>query len=57
VEIPEPLLQQMAIGGIMIVPVGGRYEQQLIKVTRTDSGYEQEVLEAVVFVPFLAGTN
>jgi protein-L-isoaspartate(D-aspartate) O-methyltransferase len=57
VEIPEPLLQQMAIGGIMIIPVGGRYEQQLIKVTRTDSGFEQEVLEAVVFVPFLAGTN
>ncbi len=57
VEIPELLLQQMAVGGVMIIPVGGRYEQQLIKVTRTDSGYEQETLEAVVFVPFLAGTS
>ncbi len=54
-EIPEMLLQQMAVGGVMIIPIGRGESQQLQRVTRTDSGYEVERLEPVMFVPFLSG--
>lgn len=54
-EIPEMLLQQMAIGGVMIIPVGHGGSQELQRVIRTTSGYEIESLEPVVFVPFLSG--
>jgi protein-L-isoaspartate(D-aspartate) O-methyltransferase len=54
-EIPEMLLQQMAVGGVMIIPVGKGGNQLLQRITRTESGYEVEKLEPVVFVPFLSG--
>ncbi|MFA6161868.1 MAG: protein-L-isoaspartate(D-aspartate) O-methyltransferase [Methylobacter sp.] len=54
-EIPEMLLQQMAIGGVMIIPVGQGGSQELQRVIRTARGYEIEKLEPVVFVPFLSG--
>jgi len=54
-EIPQTLLDQMAVGGVMLIPVGGKNQQQLYKVTRSESGYENEILEAVSFVPFLSG--
>jgi protein-L-isoaspartate(D-aspartate) O-methyltransferase len=53
---PGPLLAQMRIGGIMIVPVSqSDAVQNLIKVTRTEAGYEYEELRAVRFVPLLEG--
>ena len=55
-EIPVTLLKQMAVGGVMIIPVGTR-KQILHKVTRTESGYEDELLEPVSFVPFLSGKS
>ncbi len=55
-EIPETLLQQMAIGGVMLIPVGTK-KQVLHKVTRTERGYEDEILEPVSFVPFLSGRS
>ncbi|MGZ5008158.1 MAG: protein-L-isoaspartate(D-aspartate) O-methyltransferase [Methylobacter sp.] len=54
-EIPEMLLQQMAVNSVMIIPIGKGNSQRLQRVTRTDSGYEVEKLEPVVFVPFLSG--
>ena len=54
-EIPEKLLQQMAVGGVMVIPIGKGGSQQLQRVTRTENGYEIEGLEPVVFVPFLSG--
>jgi len=54
-EIPEMLLQQMAVGGVMIIPVGKDGNQLLHRITRKESGYEVEKLEPVVFVPFLSG--
>ncbi len=56
-EIPETLLQQMAIGGVMLIPVGYKYSQQLFKVTRDESGFHREILEPVSFVPFLSGRD
>jgi protein-L-isoaspartate(D-aspartate) O-methyltransferase len=55
-EIPEKLLAQMAVGGIMLIPVGReRGVQELQRVIRTESSYEIESLELVSFVPFLSG--
>lgn len=54
-EVPEMLLQQMAVGGVMVIPVGKGGSQQLQRITRTESGYAVEKLEPVVFVPFLSG--
>ena len=56
-EIPEMLLQQMAVGGVMVIPVGRDSNQELQRVTRTENGYEVEKIERVVFVPFLSGTK
>jgi len=53
---PGPLLAQLRIGGIMVVPVGqSDAVQHLIKVTRTETGYDYDELRAVRFVPLLEG--
>ncbi|MCC5963906.1 MAG: protein-L-isoaspartate(D-aspartate) O-methyltransferase [Rhodobacteraceae bacterium] len=53
---PGPLLAQLRIGGIMVVPVGqSDTVQTLIRVTRQESGYEYEELRAVRFVPLVEG--
>lgn len=54
-EIPEMLLEQMAVGGVMVIPIGKGGRQDLQRVIRTDSGFEIEELEPVTFVPFLSG--
>lgn len=54
---PGPLLAQLKIGGIMVVPVGQNDAvQTLIKVVRTDDGFEYEELRSVRFVPLVEGT-
>lgn len=55
-KIPESLLPQLKPSGIMLLPVGDSNSQNLIKVTKTLDGFESEVLESVMFVPFLQGT-
>ena len=53
---PGPLLAQLKIGGIMVVPVGqSDAVQTLIRVRRTDTGYDYEELRPVRFVPLLEG--
>ena len=54
-EIPPQLLQQLAIGGVMVIPIGEYGQQTLQRVTRKASGYKVEILESVTFVPFLSG--
>lgn len=56
-EIPEMLLEQMAVGGVMIIPIGREGAQELQKVVRTATEYQVEVLDPVSFVPFLSGRN
>jgi protein-L-isoaspartate(D-aspartate) O-methyltransferase len=53
--IPTALIEQLAPGGRLVLPVGGSGAQQLHRVTRTENGYEQETLQAVSFVPMLPG--
>ena len=53
---PGPLLAQMRVGGIMVVPVGqSDTVQTLIKVTRTETGYDYQELRPVRFVPLVEG--
>lgn len=53
---PGPLLAQMKIGGIMVVPVGqSDAVQTLIRVTRTDTGFDYDELRQVRFVPLVEG--
>ena len=53
---PGPLLEQLQIGGIMVVPVGqSDAVQRLIKVRRTEDGYDYEELSEVRFVPLIDG--
>jgi|TARA_B100000029_G_scaffold442182_1_gene460423 protein-L-isoaspartate(D-aspartate) O-methyltransferase len=55
-EIPQNLLEQLAIGGIMILPVSGVDRKQVLKkISRTDSGFETQDLIEVRFVPLLPG--
>jgi protein-L-isoaspartate(D-aspartate) O-methyltransferase len=54
-EIPEALLQQLAIGGVLVMPVGREGKQELHRVVRTENGFVDEVIEPVTFVPFLSG--
>ncbi len=53
--IPKALLQQLDIGGRLVLPIGPRDEQALVRVVRTHGGYEREILERVSFVPLLRG--
>ena len=53
---PGPLLAQLRIGGIMVLPVGqSDAVQSLLRVTRTDAGYDYEELRPVRFVPLVEG--
>ncbi|MFV8817672.1 protein-L-isoaspartate(D-aspartate) O-methyltransferase [Haliea sp. E17] len=53
--IPEQLLEQLAPGGRLVIPVGGDV-QHLHVVDRTHEGFETRVVEAVRFVPLRPGT-
>ncbi len=55
-EVPQSLLEQMAVGGIMVIPVGSQTgSQRLLFITREANGYIQEELDGVRFVPLLNG--
>lgn len=55
-EAPAPILAQLAVGGILVLPIGvqGR-DQSLLRVRRTEAGYDSDWLSAVRFVPLLPG--
>lgn len=54
--VPENLLDQLAPGGVLLLPVGGS-SQKLIQVTLTPEGFEQTIVEDVFFVPMLEGVQ
>jgi protein-L-isoaspartate(D-aspartate) O-methyltransferase len=61
-EVPMALLEQLAMGGRLIIPVGAPVEpsghaQTLLRITRTPEGYQKERLDAVSFVPLVAGRD
>ncbi|PSL20413.1 protein-L-isoaspartate(D-aspartate) O-methyltransferase [Shimia abyssi] len=53
---PGPLLAQLKIGGIMVLPVGqSDTVQSLIRVRRTETGFDYDELRPVRFVPLIEG--
>ena len=55
VGVPQALVEQLAIGGRMIIPVGRSGHQELLLITRGEEGVEQQKLETVTSVPLLEG--
>ncbi len=55
VKIPDTLLQQLKIGGIMVAPEGVSKDQRLVVITRLETGFEREVLMPATFVPLIEG--
>lgn len=55
-DVPDPLLAQLKVGGVMILPLGPQHlYQSLVRLTRTEDGVERTDLIAVRFVPLLPG--
>lgn len=52
-EIPDPLLKQLAPGGVLVIPVEQGPRQILKRITCTEAGYAVEDIEPVKFVPLL----
>ncbi|MFD1612189.1 protein-L-isoaspartate(D-aspartate) O-methyltransferase [Sphingomonas tabacisoli] len=51
---PQALLDQLADGGRLVMPVGGGIYQTLIRLTRTPAGFARDEYGSVAFVPLIA---
>jgi len=57
-DVPEELLEQLSIGGILVIPVGEQEKQQKLHlITRTSDGFDTEIIEDVYFVPLRSGVR
>ncbi|MGQ0484149.1 MAG: protein-L-isoaspartate(D-aspartate) O-methyltransferase [Hyphomicrobiales bacterium] len=55
-QVPQALFDQLAVGGIMIVPIEEKPgKQDLYRITRTETGFDREHLLPVRFVPLVEG--
>ena len=52
-RVPDPLLDQLAVGGRMLIPIGDKYSQELIKVTKRKKAYKKETLGGCRFVDLI----
>ena len=52
---PQALIEQLGVGGRMILPMAGKNEQHLYVIERTDKGVVERRMDPVVFVPLLPG--
>ena len=53
--VPETLLQQLSVGGRLIVPIGAEGAQELVRFTRKEQRVEKQSLGPVAFVPLVGG--
>ncbi len=57
-EIPQELLKQLKIGGILVAPIGPSGSQDMLKVTKiSENEFQEESFGKFVFVPMLKGKN
>ena len=57
-EAPQDLLDQLAIGGIMIIPLSiDNKTQYIVRITKTENGFEKDELFPVRFVPLLPNVD
>jgi protein-L-isoaspartate(D-aspartate) O-methyltransferase len=54
-SVPQELLEQLGVGGSLVIPVERNGQQRLIAVRRTEDDFEETDLGGVVFVPLLSG--
>lgn len=54
-EVPQALLDQLAPGGRLVIPVGAGDVQQLMLIVREENGFSRHLLDAVRFVPLRNG--
>ncbi len=54
-HVPDSLLEQLKVGGRMILPMVSRNEQRLCVIERTANGYTERKMDQVKFVPLLPG--
>ncbi len=52
-DVPQPLLDQLAVGGQLLIPVGDRENQSLYRIRRSADGFERTKLDAMRFVPLI----
>lgn len=53
-EPPAPLIDQLGVGGIMVIPMGDvNWDQRVMRYVKTETGYDEEALWAVRFVPLM----
>ena len=52
-DIPQPLIDQLAIGGRLVIPVGDPFVQDLFRVTKTEEGVRKEDLGGCRFVKLI----
>lgn len=55
VEVPEELIRQLRIGGVLVIPVERAGIQRLLAIRRTEEGIDETDLGGVIFVPLLSG--
>jgi protein-L-isoaspartate(D-aspartate) O-methyltransferase len=55
--VPPELYEQLDEGGRLVIPIGARGRQTLLRVTRVGNAFEREELLPVSFVPFVEGTE
>jgi len=54
--IPKPLIEQLKIGGYLVIPIGDKAEKTMIRITKTsETEYDQESFGIFKFVPFAEG--
>ena len=54
-DVPQPLVDQLVEGGLMVIPVGERFQQTLYLMRKSDGKLEREALRPTLFVP-MTGT-
>lgn len=57
IGVPAELIQQLRIGGVLVVPVEKGGMQRLMAIRRTEEGVDEEDLGGVIFVPMLSGLS
>ncbi|WP_235908670.1 protein-L-isoaspartate(D-aspartate) O-methyltransferase [Roseiconus nitratireducens] len=50
-SVPQPLVDQLAEGGVMVIPVGQRYQQTLYRMVKLDGELQRQALRPTLFVP------
>lgn len=55
--VPENLLEQLKVGGLLVIPVERNGVQRLLSIRRLEQGFEENDLGAVSFVPLLGGLS